>query len=51
MHHQKYHGFEFMQGLVSEIDKDPAKRPLIEQVVDRFAHTSQSLSGLKLRSP
>ena len=52
MHHQKYHGFEFMQGLVSEMtDRDPAKRPLIEQVVVRFAHISQSLSGLKLRSP
>ena len=52
MHHQKYHGFGFMQNLVSEMThNDPAKRPLIEGVVVKFALICESLSVLKLRSP
>ena len=52
MHNQKYHGFEFMHDLVSDMThRDPAKRPLIEEVVDRFAHIRESLSRVKLRSP
>ncbi|KAH9178560.1 kinase-like domain-containing protein [Lactarius sanguifluus] len=35
---EKYHGFEFMQGLVSEMmTNDPARRPVIENILDRFA--------------
>ena len=38
--------------MVSEMThSDPAKRPLIEDVVIRFAHICESLSELKLRSP
>jgi hypothetical protein len=41
-----------MQDLVFEMThKDPAKRPLIEEVVVRFARICESLSGFKLRSP
>ncbi|KAH9008199.1 kinase-like domain-containing protein [Lactarius hengduanensis] len=49
---QKYRGFEFMNELVSEMThREPAKRPLIEEVVVRFARIRESLSGFKLRSP
>ncbi|KAH9165356.1 hypothetical protein EDB89DRAFT_2010447, partial [Lactarius sanguifluus] len=49
---QKYHGFEFMNELVSEMThSEPVKRPLIEEVVVRFARIRESLSGFKLRSP
>ncbi len=52
MHHQKYHGFEFMEDLVSEMThREPAKRPLIEEVVVRFAYIRESLSGFKMRAP
>ena len=52
MYHQKYHGFEFMRDLVSEMThENPARRPLIEDVVVRFARICESLSGFKLRSP
>ncbi|KAI0296112.1 kinase-like domain-containing protein [Multifurca ochricompacta] len=48
---RKYNGFEFMNDLVSEMThRDPAKRPIIEVVVDKFAHICESLSGFKLRS-
>ena len=41
-----------MHDLVSDMThRDPAKRPLIEEVVVRFARICESLSGLKLRSP
>ena len=50
--YQKYHGFEFMQDLVDEMTNvDPAKRPLIEDVVVKFSQIRKSLSGFKLRSP
>lgn len=49
---RKYHGFEFMRDLISEMThEDPTKRPLIEEVVVRFARICESLSGFKLRSP
>ncbi|KAH9045898.1 kinase-like domain-containing protein [Lactarius deliciosus] len=49
---QKYHGFEFMNELVSEMThSEPARRPLIEEVVVKFARIRESLSGFKLRSP
>jgi serine/threonine protein kinase len=49
---RKYHGFEFMRDLVSEMThNDPAKRPSIDEVVVRFARICESLSELKLRSP
>ena len=51
-HHQKYHGFEFMRDLVSEMThEDPARRPMIEDVVVRFARICESLSTFKMRSP
>jgi hypothetical protein len=50
--YQKYHGFEFMQDLVDEMTRvNPAKRPLIEDVLAKFSHIRKSLSGFKLRSP
>jgi serine/threonine protein kinase len=49
---QKYDGFEFMQGLVNEMThSNPARRPLIEDVVAKFYHIRKSLSEIKLRSP
>ncbi|KAH9035124.1 hypothetical protein EDB83DRAFT_2649323, partial [Lactarius deliciosus] len=49
---QKYRGFKFMSELVSEMThSEPAKRPLIEEVVVRFTRIRESLSGFKLRSP
>jgi hypothetical protein len=40
-----------MQDLVNDmISKDSEKRPVIEQVVGRFAYISGSLSASKLRS-
>ena len=48
---QKYDGFEFMQELVDEMTSDdPARRPTIEEVVDRFARIRASLCTSKLRS-
>jgi hypothetical protein len=41
-----------MQDLVDEMThSNPAKRPLIEDVVAKFSHIRNSLSGFKLRSP
>jgi hypothetical protein len=41
-----------MRDLVDEMTHvDPAKRPLIEDVVAKFSHIRRSLSGFKLRSP
>jgi hypothetical protein len=41
-----------MQDLVDEMTHiNPAKRPLIEDVVAKFTHIRKSLSGFKLRSP
>jgi hypothetical protein len=52
LRYQKYHGFEFMQDLVDEMtDVDPARRPLIEDVVTKFSQIRKSLSGFKLCSP
>ncbi len=48
---QKYDGFEFMQELVDKMTSDdPARRPTIEEVVDRFARIRASLCTSKLRS-
>ncbi|KAH9954063.1 kinase-like domain-containing protein [Russula dissimulans] len=48
---RKYDGFEFMDDLVKEMtDKDPSKRPLIEDVIAKFSRVLKSLSGLKLRA-
>ncbi|KAI0265922.1 kinase-like domain-containing protein [Gloeopeniophorella convolvens] len=48
---QKYHGFEFMAKLVNDMThEDPAKRPRIEEVVERFRLIRRSLSASKLRS-
>ncbi|TFY60133.1 hypothetical protein EVG20_g7529, partial [Dentipellis fragilis] len=47
----KYHGFGFMEDLVSDMThKDPLKRPKIDEVVARFAKIRESLSTRKLRS-
>jgi len=41
-----------MRGLVEEMTgENPAKRPTIEEVVQRFDHIRGSLSAIKLRSP
>ena len=41
-----------MQNLVDEMTHiNPAKRPLIEDVLAKFSHIRKSLSGFKLRSP
>lgn len=51
LRNQKYDGFEFMQDLVNEMTHiNPAKRPLIEDVVAKFSRIRESLSGFKLRS-
>ncbi|KAI0294525.1 kinase-like domain-containing protein, partial [Russula brevipes] len=48
----KYDGFEFMRELVQDMTHvDSAKRPSIEDVIAKFSHIRQSLSGFKLRSP
>ena len=48
---QRYDGFEFMQELVGDMTSEyPEDRPRIEEVVERFAHISASLSTSKLRS-
>jgi hypothetical protein len=41
-----------MQDLISEMTHvNPAKRPLIEDIVAKFSDIRESLSGFKLRSP
>ncbi|KAJ7646822.1 kinase-like domain-containing protein [Roridomyces roridus] len=48
---EKMRGFEFMDGLVSDMtNKDPTKRPTIDEAVRRFAEIKAGLSGWKLRS-
>ncbi|KAH9985000.1 kinase-like domain-containing protein [Russula vinacea] len=48
----EYHGFEFMQDLVDEMTHvNPAKRPLIEDVLAKFFRIRKFLSEFKLRSP
>jgi len=48
---RKYHGFEFMEDLVREMtDRNPSKRPLIEDVILKLSRILGSLSGLKLRA-
>ncbi|KAI0298946.1 hypothetical protein BC826DRAFT_906857 [Russula brevipes] len=49
---EKYHGFEFMEGLIKSVTlEDPARRPSIEHVIQNFAEIRASLSKGKLRSP
>jgi serine/threonine protein kinase len=49
---QRYTGFEFMEGLVNAMTAaEPAKRPVIEEVIAKFSHIRESLSEAKLRSP
>ncbi len=48
---QKYRGFQFMEELIDAMtDKDPAKRPSIEEVIERFSVVRGSLRSTKLRS-
>ncbi|KAI0298949.1 hypothetical protein BC826DRAFT_1120991 [Russula brevipes] len=48
---EKYHGFEFMEGLIHSMTlEDPARRPSIEHVIQNFAEIRASLSKGKLRS-
>ena len=48
---QRYYGFEFMEELVGEMTAvDPAKRPSIEEVAEKFSHIRDSLGEFKLRS-
>jgi hypothetical protein len=49
---QKCNGFDFMKELVDAMtDGVPEKRPVIEDVIERFSRIRNSLSGFKLRSP
>ncbi|KAI9451694.1 kinase-like domain-containing protein [Lactarius psammicola] len=46
----KCNGFEFMQELVDAMtDESPERRPIIEEVIERFDHIRDSLSAIKLR--
>ncbi|KAH8987529.1 kinase-like domain-containing protein [Lactarius hatsudake] len=48
---RKYHGFRFMEELVDAMtNEDPAKRPSIEEVIERFTVVLESLRSTKLRS-
>jgi len=48
----KYHGFGFMRELVDAMtDPNPAVRPTMEEVVEKFDRIRDSLSAVKLRSP
>ncbi|KAF8263954.1 kinase-like domain-containing protein [Lactarius quietus] len=48
---RKYHGFEFMQPLITDmVQEDPTKRPNMDEVVTRFAEIRNKLSTWKLRS-
>lgn len=48
---QVFHGFDFMQDLVSDmVQNDPTKRPTIAEVESRFEELSSQLSSRKLRS-
>ena len=47
---QKYSGVEFMNALVADMtQQDPAKRPTMDEVVERFNTIRQKLSWWKLR--
>ncbi|KAA1473369.1 hypothetical protein DENSPDRAFT_802484 [Dentipellis sp. KUC8613] len=48
---QKYHGFNFMKGLIADmVQDDPSKRPKIDEVVARFAKIRKSLYPWQLRA-
>ncbi|KAI9447457.1 hypothetical protein H4582DRAFT_2136910 [Lactarius indigo] len=48
---RKYHGFKFMEELIDAMtNEDPAKRPSIEEVIERFKVVLGSLRSSKLRS-
>ena len=48
---QKFHGFEFMEPLVTDmVQDDPTKRPKMDEVVTRFREIKGKLSSWKLRS-
>ncbi|KAF8494179.1 kinase-like domain-containing protein [Russula emetica] len=48
----KYNGFEFMRELIDTMtDENPAKRPTIEEVIDKFDEIRSSLSTAKIHSP
>jgi hypothetical protein len=48
---QKYHGFEFIQPLITDmVQDDPTKRPTMDEVVTRFIDIQNKLSTWKLRS-
>jgi hypothetical protein len=50
--YKKRHGFEFMEDLINAMTHDdPAKRPQIEEVLQRFITVRESLSKGKLHSP
>ena len=50
--YKKCHGFEFMEDLINSMTlEDPARRPRIEEVLQRFIKIRESLSKSKLRSP
>ncbi|KAJ7092046.1 hypothetical protein B0H15DRAFT_835274 [Mycena belliarum] len=45
------YGFEFMKALADDmVGEDPAKRPTIDEVIERFTAIRSSLSSWKLRS-
>ncbi|KAJ7140484.1 hypothetical protein C8R43DRAFT_588230 [Mycena crocata] len=47
----KKYGFEFMKALADDMTaEDPAKRPTMDEVIERFAVIRNSLSSWKLRS-
>jgi len=49
---KRYNGFGFMKDLVDAMTAiEPSKRPMIEDVISKFAHIRESLSVAKLRSP
>lgn len=48
---KKYRGFQFMEDLIDAMtNEDPAKRPTIEEVIERFSVVLGSLRTTKLRS-
>ncbi|KAH8989518.1 hypothetical protein EDB86DRAFT_2942809 [Lactarius hatsudake] len=48
---RKYHGFKFMEELIDAMtNEDPAMRPSIEEVTERFTVVLKSLRSTKLRS-
>jgi len=49
---EKCYGFEFIEDLINSMThEDPARRPRIEEVLQRFIKIRESLSKTKLRSP